>query len=210
MYALMKIMNSVVWKDKIALAILAGGAGSRLGGRDKGLELLRGKPLVTWVIAALRPQVNSIVICANRNLAEYAKYGETITDLKSGFAGPLMGIASALALRSNEWLLTTPVDCPLPPNDLSKRLYQMAITHKAAITVVHDGRRRQPLFALYRRELAKSDMQAINNNLSVWQWQDRCDALEVDFSDKAASFTNLNTEQEFDLFEKEINGYDSR
>jgi len=189
--------------------ILAGGASRRMNGEDKGLVALGGKPLLFWVVTALQPQVNSIVISASRNLAEYSRYAKTICDLTTGFSGPLMGIASVLASsfdHNSEWFLTAPVDCPAPPVDLSERLFTMAHSNDRLVAVAHDGTHRQPLFALYHRTLAASAVQATHNSMSVWQWQDQCDALEVDFSDRQKSFVNLNTKEEFDLFEKKTNG----
>ena len=66
----------------------------------------------------------------------------------------------------------------------------------ARVAVAHDGTRRQPLFAIYRRESidAKS---ALNDDLAVWRWQDMTDAIEVNFSDVPGAFFNLNTEDDF-------------
>ena len=58
--------------------VLAGGKGRRMGGVDKGLQLLRGKPMIDWVLARLAPQVAEIVINANQNVATYAKYGHRV------------------------------------------------------------------------------------------------------------------------------------
>ena len=70
--------------------ILAGGQGRRMGGVDKGLQLLGGKPMIDHVIARLAPQVVEIVINANQNLESYAKFGYPVApDVTGGFAGPL-------------------------------------------------------------------------------------------------------------------------
>src|SRR5436309_2411170 len=111
----------------IRVAILAGGAGSRLGGRDKGLEILASKPLIEHVLAALEGQAGNVLICANRNVERYAKYAVTLPHSTDEFRGPLAGISAALRACDAEWLLTVPVDCPAPPHDLSARLHAAVV-----------------------------------------------------------------------------------
>src|SRR5579871_7042257 len=105
-------------------AVLAGGAGSRLDGRDKGLQLLAGRPLIEHVLDALGDSVGTILISANRNAERYAAYGRVLADAQSDgeFRGPLAGIAAAFSACASPWLLTLPVDCPRPPRDLLQRL----------------------------------------------------------------------------------------
>jgi molybdopterin-guanine dinucleotide biosynthesis protein A len=176
----------------LTVAILAGGAAARIGGRDKGLEPLAGKPLIEWVVAAC-PRGIELVIAANRNLDEYARYGRVVTDAEAGFRGPLAGVASALAAATASHVLTLPVDCPDPPRDLERRLAAVAAT----AVVAHDGERRQPLFALYRVELAEAAAAAAKAGQGVWEWQESIGAVEVDFADERRQFHNLNTPEEF-------------
>ncbi|MBS0583112.1 MAG: molybdenum cofactor guanylyltransferase [Proteobacteria bacterium] len=192
--------------NAICAAILAGGEGRRVGGDDKGLLMLCGKPMVEHVAAALRGQVDAVLVCANRNAGEYAKFGEVIADTASGFHGPLAGIATALAHFPGPWLLTVPVDAPAPPHDLAARLRAAATAAGADAAVAHDGMRRQPLFALYRGSLAQAAARALADDLPVWQWQDRIGAVEVDFCDQAQSFVNLNTLEEFREWERQHAG----
>ncbi|RZJ09619.1 MAG: molybdenum cofactor guanylyltransferase MobA, partial [Rubrivivax sp.] len=91
--------------------VLAGGRGSRMGGVDKGLQLLDGQPLVAHVIRRLAPQADALFISANRNLDAYAALGHTVLADPPGleFAGPLAGMLAALqALPADAWLLTAP------------------------------------------------------------------------------------------------------
>jgi molybdopterin-guanine dinucleotide biosynthesis protein A len=193
----------------LTVAILAGGAASRLGGRDKGLELLGGKPMIEWAIdfcakhiAADRTMAATadgveLLIIANRNLDEYAKYASVRTDAEPGFRGPVAGIASALAAASAPYVLTLPVDCPSPPADLASRLLAALRDSDAIAAVAHDGDRRQPLFALYRRDLAGSAREAAKAGQGAWEWQDAIGAVEVDFADRRQQFHNLNTPEDF-------------
>jgi molybdopterin-guanine dinucleotide biosynthesis protein A len=180
----------------ITAAILAGGAGTRLGGRDKGLAALAGKPLITYVMQSLQGQARDVLICINRNAEQYAAFAKICTDGVAGFHGPLAGIDAALAVCATPWLLTLPVDCPRPPLDLAQRLRDAAHKADAPAAVAHDGIRRQPLFAIYRRETVDV-ASALSNDLAVWRWQDLSGAIEVSFADAADAFLNLNSEDDF-------------
>lgn len=196
----------------LTVAILAGGAASRLGGRDKGLVPLDGKPLIEWVIDycarhlaersidAGSPGDIELLIVANRHIEDYARYARVIEDAISGFRGPLAGVASALDVAGAPRVLTLPVDCPQPPHDLAARMAAAMDRAHARAVVAHDGEGRQPLFALYRRELAESAAAATTEGQGVWQWQDAIGAIEVDFSDRRQQFHNLNTSAEFDAY----------
>src|SRR5450755_2434600 len=82
--------------------VLAGGQGRRMGGVDKGLQLLHGKRMVASVLARLAPQVSEIVINANQNIETYAGFGyRVVPDAISGFAGPLAGLHAGLGAASH-------------------------------------------------------------------------------------------------------------
>lgn len=187
----------------ITAAILAGGEGRRVDLRDKGLLPLAGKPLIAWVCAALARQAQGLLICANRNRAEYAAYGRVVADVIPGFAGPLAGIAAALAVCETPWLLTAPVDSPCPPPDLAGRLLAHVGDAAAAVAMTS---RREPLFALYRRELAAAAQAGVARDMAVWRWQDEAGAIAVDFSDCSAAFVNLNSPADFERWEVEHDG----
>ena len=190
----------------ITAAILAGGAGTRLGGRDKGLALLADKPLIAHVVESLKRQSRDMLICINRHAEQYAVFAPICTDRIAGFRGPLAGIDAALAVCATPWLLTVPVDCPQPPLDLAHRLYAAARAAQACVAVAHDGIRRQPLFAIYRRELGADTGLALSNDLPVWRWQDSAGAIEVNFSDVPQAFLNLNVDDDFGKWEEHHHG----
>jgi molybdenum cofactor guanylyltransferase len=179
--------------DDITAAILAGGEGRRVNGCDKGLLPLAGKPLIAHVVAVLQPQANSLLISANRHSKEYGVFGRVVEDLVTGFHGPLAGIASALEQCRTNWLLTVPVDGPDLPIDLAHRLHAAVANADIAGAVVHDGVRREPLFALYQRKLASKAVDAVRRDMAVWRWQDEEGVVEIDFSDVPHAFVNLNT-----------------
>src|SRR4051794_6346321 len=103
--------------------VLAGGQGRRMGGVDKGLQPLRGKPMVEWVLERLSPQVGEIIINANQNAATYARFGHRVVgDEVSGFAGPLAGLHAGLKASRHAMAVTVPCDSPFLPADLVARL----------------------------------------------------------------------------------------
>ena len=186
---------------QVTAAVLAGGAATRLHGRDKGLELLAGRPLIAYVVAALRVQAGTLLICANRNLERYAEFGTVRTDANPGFHGPLAGISAALSACRTPWLLTVPVDGPDLPSNLAARLHAAAAAGQRDLAAAWDGNRVQPLFALYRATLAASAAGALARDLPVRRWQEDLHRATADFSAAPAAFLNLNTPDDFRSWE---------
>jgi CTP:molybdopterin cytidylyltransferase MocA len=103
--------------------ILAGGLGRRMGGVDKGMQLLDGRPLAAHVADRLAPQVDRLLINANRSQAAYAALGYPVfADEIPDFAGPLAGLHAALAASQTSLVVTAPCDSPFLPADLVGRL----------------------------------------------------------------------------------------
>jgi molybdopterin-guanine dinucleotide biosynthesis protein A len=91
--------------------ILAGGQGRRMGGSDKGLVEVEGWPLIDHVIAALAPQVQQLLINANRNIEAYERYGHPVVpDELPGFQGPLAGMLAGLRNATNTYVVFVPCD----------------------------------------------------------------------------------------------------
>jgi molybdenum cofactor guanylyltransferase len=178
--------------------ILAGGMARRMGGQDKGLVELAGRPLVEWVIAALRPQVAALIVNANRNHARYRDYGfPVVADRMTDFQGPLAGFASALAVAETPWIVTVPCDGPYPAPDLVARLCAALTQAQVQIAVAADARRLQPVHALLSRALA-ADLDAFlaSGERKIGCWYDRHRTVTVDFSDRPECFVNINSADE--------------
>jgi molybdopterin-guanine dinucleotide biosynthesis protein A len=177
-----------------------------MGGRDKGLLPLAGKPMVEWVMAALNPQVADIIINANRNLDAYAAYGyRVVSDRLHGFCGPLAGIASSMESASTPYIVTTPCDSPLVPLDLAYRLYQALHINRAEISVAHNGERLQPVFALLTCTLSSSLLSYLEaGERKIDTWYSRHKLAIVDFSDSADAFININTPVEIQAIESRL------
>ena len=128
-----------VRQPQVAAVVLAGGLGRRMGGVDKGLVEYRKRPLVEWALAALAPQVDQLVISANRNLDAYAAYGHRVLpDTLPDFPGPLAGVLAALDAVDADWLLVAPCDTPHLPADLAARLLQAARQNEVPLAVAAD------------------------------------------------------------------------
>lgn len=192
----------------ITAVILAGGQARRMGGADKGLLEFRGRPLVEHVLAAIEPQVGTVIISANRNLARYRVYGHpVVTDATAGHAGPLAGIASGMQAATTPWILCVPCDAPFVPDTLVATLAQALADGTSDIGVAHDGSRLQQLFALIRRDLLPALQAWLNGGgrrVEHWYAQQRL-AL-ADFSSTATAFTNLNTLDEAQRCDAGANG----
>ena len=146
-------------REDVTGLVLAGGRGSRMGGVDKGLQLLDGKPLVQHAVERLAPQVGPLLINANRHLDAYAAFGlPVVPDAEADFAGPLAGMLAALERCTTPWLATVPCDTPRFPRDLVARLHAAALAQGAEvvmpITTDETGAAQpQPVFCLLSREL---------------------------------------------------------
>ena len=147
-----------------------------------------------------------MLIVANRSFDRYAQFAPTIADEIVGHPGPLAGVAAALAACTTPCMLSVPVDCPDPPPDLVARLNATMSDSGVAAVVADDGERRQPLFALYRRELAGSAALAVRAASGVSAWQDSLPLLTLGFADRRTHFVNLNTPAELAAFEEHRGG----
>ncbi|MCS6762790.1 MAG: NTP transferase domain-containing protein [Candidatus Protistobacter heckmanni] len=133
----------------VAGLVLAGGQGLRMGGREKGLIDFRGKPLAAQVVERLAPQVERVILSANRNAERYAAFCPEVvddafahavsTDASSAdhaskddhhggrYDGPLAGLLAGMEAAHRHGLpllAAAPCDMPFLPPDLVARLRQ--------------------------------------------------------------------------------------
>lgn len=177
--------------------ILAGGAGRRVSGRDKGLIEWHGKALVAHVIQRLQGQVGQLLISCNRNADIYSAFGlQLVSDQREDFQGPLAGIESAAVLVNTRFLVVVPCDTPALPGDLVDRLLaplQDSSGHSADISFVHDGEREQYLCAaLHSKVLASLSAYLDSGQRAVRHWYAQHRVTAVDFSDQQRAFENQN------------------
>ena len=191
----------------ITAVVLAGGRARRMGGEDKGLVVVAGRPMVAHTIDALRPQSAEVIVNANRNAGAYhaATGCRVIPDTVGGFAGPLAGMASALEASATPLLLTAPCDSPLVAGELGPRLHAVMALHDAEIAVAHDGERMQPVFALIGHALL-ADLLAFlaAGERKIDAWYATRHTVTADFSDLPDTFLNVNTPEERDRLERRL------
>ncbi|HTQ76972.1 MAG TPA: molybdenum cofactor guanylyltransferase MobA [Burkholderiales bacterium] len=182
--------------DQITGIVLAGGLGRRMGGVDKGLQPLRGRPMVAHVIERLAPQVAEIVINANQNADAYARFGHRVVpDAIGGFAGPLAGLHAGMAAASHDLVLTVPCDSPFLPFDLCARLFSSLKENE--IAVAKTGAQAHPVFSLVRRSLSSHlERYLRSGGRKIDGWYSTLRVAEVAFDDEAEAFRNINTREE--------------
>lgn len=178
--------------------ILAGGRGTRLGGKDKGWVMWSGLPLVEHALAALAKQAPPparILISVNRNLDAYQQTGHVVvTDERADFQGPMAGIEAGLMRCKKNNLLVIPCDAPLLPEDLFEKL-QQALTDQpeavAAYSVTSEAA--QPLCCLLKPSVAGSLGKQLDlGHGETLAWLESIKAIPVRF-EQAALFTPFNT-----------------
>lgn len=177
--------------------VLAGGQGRRMGGVDKGLQLLQGRPMVEHVIERLRPQVGTVLINANQNAGRYAEFGcPVVADEIGGFAGPLAGLHAGLHAATTPLVVTVPCDSPFLPLDLVARLEAARATADADIAVAKTGAQAHPVFALVRTSVLPHLSQFLaRGERKIDIWYASLKVVEVPFDDEQA-FSNINTREE--------------
>lgn len=178
--------------------VLAGGQARRMGGADKGLLTLGGRPMVSLVLETLQPQVDALLVNANRHLEAYSALAEpygaaVVSDALADFQGPLAGLASGLAACRSDDLLCVPCDSPLLPGDLAARLGAARAAAGADIAVAFCARL-QPVFALLPRRLLPSlEAYLATGERKIDRWYHQHTVATADFSEQPELFLNVNT-----------------
>ncbi len=178
--------------------VLAGGMGRRMGGVDKGLVLLDGRPMVAHVIERLTKQVGAIVINANQNVERYAALGyPVVSDTIGGFAGPLAGLHAGLSAALTPYVVTSPCDSPFLPLDLVSRLAEGLERAGAQLAVAHTFAQAHPVFALVERAVLphlSAFLEQGGRKIDAWYATLRVAAVQFDDCEQA--FRNINTPDE--------------
>jgi len=176
---------------QLSCIILAGGRGTRSGGADKGLIPFKGRPLIEHVIEQVAPQVDDIIISANRNTEEYQRYSnKVITDNDGDYRGPLSGIISCLPHCSHALVLIVACDMPTLPEDLAERLLA-AIDNNAICIATVDSRHQLAL--LIHKDLSGSLQQHLDKEqLSLIRWVESLPYSTARFDSDTEKFANLN------------------
>ena len=178
--------------------VLAGGQGRRMGGVDKGLVPLLGRPMVAHVLERLTPQVDEILINANQHVDEYEAFGfPVLPDAIAGFAGPLAGLQVGLARAEHPLIATVPCDSPFLALDLVARLVRALDDKRAEVAVARTFDQPHPVFSLVRRAVLPHLTRYLEGGgHKIDAWYATLKVVEVAFDDEADAFRNINTADE--------------
>ena len=174
--------------------ILAGGRGLRMAGRDKGLINYQGRPLIEHSLKVLTPQVDEIVISANRNIERYREYGyPVIIDQQPDYSGPLAGVQAGLAHAKHHLVVFTPCDTPRLSENYVTRLREALEQYGCLAVYVTAADQEHPTHVLLKRECAHTLTTYLNSGQrTVKNWLSLIEARQVDFSDILESLININ------------------
>lgn len=190
--------------------LLAGGQARRMGGGDKCLRPLGGRPLLAHVIERLRPQVETLVLNANGEPGRFAAFGlPVLPDVLLEFAGPLAGVLTGMewartARPDCAWIVTVATDTPFLPPDLVARLRSAAIAADLPLACASSQGQAHPVFGLWPVRLAADLRHAMTVEAlrKVDRWTARHGVVEVPFEPRPIDpFFNAN--QPEDLIEAE-------
>ena len=196
-------MNSL--PINISACILAGGQSLRMG-QDKGLMAYEhpvelNTQLMAKHVAIAMNTCAYTFINSNQNIPQYQAMGyEVVPDVQLESiperSGPLLGLLTGLKHAKHDWVLFSPCDSPLIPQDYAQRLFHASTLGKENKTlafVVHDGKRRQNLHVLLHKSLTQSlQTYLADGQRKAHVWLDSINAQNVDFSDEVAGFKNMN------------------
>ncbi|PAO18044.1 molybdenum cofactor guanylyltransferase MobA [Enterobacter roggenkampii] len=188
--------------QEIIGVVLAGGRATRMGGKDKGLQLLNGKLLWQHVADTLAGQVTAMAISANRHIDTYRQSGYAVyQDSLENYPGPLAGMLSVMQQSHGEWFIFCPCDTPFIPSCLVERLFLLRGT--TPVVWVHDGERDHPAIALMHRSLAPA-LQAYlaAGERRVMVFMRESGGHSVDFSDVKSAFVNVNTSEDLQMMQE--------
>ncbi|MDP1665101.1 MAG: molybdenum cofactor guanylyltransferase MobA [Methylobacter sp.] len=194
-------MNS---QTKVAGVILAGGRARRMDNQDKGLVKFKGRPMVSYAIAALAPVVDCVFINANRNIDLYRQFGwPVISDQTDSFDGPLAGILTAMIHADADVLVVIPCDSPLIKTKHLQKLLLTRAENNADVAIAFDGISLHPVFLAIKTALQTSLQDYLadgQRKVAVWLAQQNW--VQADFSDEPEMFSNINTMTELSVLEE--------
>lgn len=188
-------MTAIARASDVTGIVLAGGQGRRMGGVDKGLVALGGRPMIAHVLERLAPQVGPILINANQNHDRYAAFGAPVVpDAIGGFAGPLAGLHAGMTRAATPLVVTVPCDSPFLPADLVARLAAGMAVNDAQLAVARTFDQPHPVFALVRRDVLPHLAAFLaGGGRKIDFWYATLRRVEVAFDDEVDAFRNINT-----------------
>jgi molybdopterin-guanine dinucleotide biosynthesis protein A len=193
-------MNS---QTTVTGVILAGGLARRMDNQDKGLMHYKGRPMVSYAVAALASVTGQSLINANRNREQYQAFGlPVVADQTGTFDGPLAGVLTAMMFTDAEVLVVVPCDSPLIKAEHLQKLLSCLAENDADAAVAFDGERLHPVFLAIKTSL-KTSLQAYldSGQRKIDRWLEQQKMVKADFSNEPEIFTNINTLKELSELE---------
>jgi molybdopterin-guanine dinucleotide biosynthesis protein A len=193
-------MNS---QTKVTGVILAGGLARRMNNQDKGLVNFKGRPMISYAIAAMLPVVDQLIINANRNRERYRQFGlPVVADQTDTFDGPLAGVLTAMIHADVDVLVVMPCDSPLVKAEHLRKLLSTRAEQDADVAVAFDGERLHPVFMAIRTALRDSlEAYLSSGERKIGLWLEQLNRVKTDFSDTPDIFANVNTMTELSALE---------
>ena len=200
----------------VAGVLMAGGQSRRMGGGDKCLRPLAGQPILSHVIARVRPQVGPLVLNANGDAARFADFGLPVApDVVEGFAGPLAGVLTGLEWAAQNVPESTHVasfacDAPFLPRDLVARLSAAVEAEGADLACAASNGRAHPVFGLWpvrlKDDLRRAMMEEEIRKVDVWTARYRLVTVEFSEAETPAGmldpFFNANRPEDLEEAER--------
>lgn len=173
----------------IAGVILAGGLSRRMGGGDKCLREIAGRPLLAHIIERVQPQVSRLVLNANGDPGRFAAFGlPVVPDSVEGFAGPLAGILAGLDWAAANVpgclrIASFAADAPFVPRDLVARLAAATDRENAPLACAASAGQAHPVFGLWPLDLREALRDALVREQihKVDRWTGRYKLVQVEF-----------------------------
>jgi molybdopterin-guanine dinucleotide biosynthesis protein A len=187
--------------------LLAGGLARRMGGGDKPLRLIDGRPILDRVIERLRPQVAGLVLNANGDPARFASYSlPVVADSIPDYAGPLAGILAGLDWTAQHrpecaLIVSVATDAPFLPADLVARMTAAMAAESADLACAASGGQAHPVIGLWPVRLREQLRHALVDEgiRKVDVWTTRYRLATVAFSDRPVDpFFNANRPGDLD------------
>ncbi len=197
-------------KETVVGVVLAGGLARRMGGGDKCLLPLAGKPILAHILERMAPQVSRLAINANGDPTRFDDFGLPVRpDLLEGHQGPLAGVLTGLAWAREvqpeaRWLVTVPGDGPLVPRDLVARFLQQSAAEAADLACAASGGRSHPVIGLWPLSLFEDLRSAVIEEeiRKVDRWTARHRLAEVSWSNSPFDpFFNTNRPEDLEAAE---------
>lgn len=190
--------------------VLAGGLARRMGGGDKPLRLLGGKPMLDHALGRLSPQVAAVVINANGDPDRFAGYGlPVVADGLADYPGPLAGILAALDWAAAQrpdlpWLVSVPGDSPFIPLDLVARLHAAREAAGVPLACARSAEQTHPPVGLWPVALREDLRTALTSGeRKIDRWTARHGCAHADWPDRPVDpFFNANAPEDLEAAER--------